>query len=84
MIPIHRGVFDPWLPWKKRGAQIRSPALRDHSCSRKPPEQIQTLPPVITADNNLITAHRMGWMLWIHHTFKRTGHHISRARSVST
>ena len=40
------------------------------------------LPPVITADNNLITAHRIGWIIWIYQIIKRTGYHISKAKSV--
>ena len=34
------------------------------------------------ADNNLITAHRIGWIIWIYQIIKRTGYPISKAKSV--
>ena len=34
------------------------------------------------ADNNLITAHRIGWIIWIYQIIKRIGYHISKAKSV--
>ena len=34
------------------------------------------------ADNNLITAHRIGWIVWVYQIIKRTGYHISKAKSV--
>lgn len=37
---------------------------------------------VITADNNLITAHRIGCIIWIYQIIKRIGRHISEAKSV--
>ena len=37
---------------------------------------------VIALDNTMITAHRIGWIIWIYQIIKRTGHHISKAKSV--
>lgn len=37
---------------------------------------------VITVDNNLITTHRIGWIIWICQIITRIGHHISKAKSV--
>ena len=44
-------------------------------------EQCANVQMIITADNNLITVHRIGWIIWIHQIIKRTGHHISKAKS---
>ena len=30
----------------------------------------------------MITAHRIGWIIWIYQIIKRTGYHISKAKSV--
>ena len=30
----------------------------------------------------MITAHRIGWIIWIYQIIKRTEHHISKAKSV--
>ena len=48
----------------------------NHQNNRKP------FTPVIMADNNLITAHRIGWIIWIYQIIKRIGYHISKAKSV--
>ena len=37
---------------------------------------------VITLDNEMITAHRIGWIIWIYQIIKRIGYHISKAKSV--
>ena len=52
-------------------------------CSCKPPEKTTTLlPPVITTDNNLITAHRIGWIIWTHQIIKKMRYQIYEAKSV--